>query len=134
MLKPVSYVLLIVGTTLMLQFQSCSSEMETELDDSFHLVYSGDVYIADSIETELGQDLIIKPGTTVTFGPDALLTLNGSLIAIGTPDSIIHFRGDDATLDQLILKARWETELLELQYVEINNGLDWVKLLERTLM
>lgn len=101
---------------------SCKKE-EPLLPPTEDIVFSGDMIITDTISTEVGEKVIIKPGTNLTFGPEGLLIVNGELIAIGKPDSLISFFGDINAPDQLILKTGWDATNIHLKHVVITDGL-----------
>ena len=58
------------------------------------VIWSGTVTFAG--HQILKDDLIIQPGTTVRFAPDATLVLKGRLLAEGTPERPIRFLSQQA--------------------------------------
>lgn len=50
--------------------------------------------IFDSLYVAPGATLTLNPGTRLLFHDKAALSIQGSLHAVGTPDSLIHLRGD----------------------------------------
>jgi len=86
------------------------------------IYYSGLLTITDTVETEEGKPVVIKPGTTLNFGPLGMLRVNGNLLAVGTEDSLIRFNGDPDAPDQLILRLDWETKFT-LKHAVITDGL-----------
>ncbi|MBN1413898.1 MAG: T9SS type A sorting domain-containing protein [Bacteroidales bacterium] len=47
--------------------------------------------VNQSMSVNKGCTLIIEPGVTVMLGPSAGITINGNLLALGTPEKNIHF-------------------------------------------
>ena len=69
--------------------------------------------IFDTLTIAQGATLIVEPGTQVLFHDKGAMRVEGRLIAAGTPEAPVHFRGDrvDNVLPEVeydIMSGQWE--------------------------
>lgn len=116
--------MMLVTVSLVLILGSCSSEntvMPMVKDDTIYL--RGDTIVDDTIQSELGQDIVIEPGAILEFGTEGMIIANGNIIVLGTEDNPIKMIGSDDLTQHKIIQVNKDAERFETDYLEVHNGL-----------
>ncbi len=110
--------LLIITFIFCIAFTSCSDK---NVDDQ--IIMEGVVRIADTFEIQKGQELVIKPGSEITFAPAAIFVAHGNLIIEGTKEMPIKLIAEDPIEDHRIITAKSGCKVFKLRHAEVTNGL-----------
>ena len=112
------FLLIILFTTI--GIMSCSEE---DPSDGDIIVLEGIVRIQDTFEIREGKELVILPGTEVTFSPGALFVAHGDLTIEGTEDNPIRLIAEEPIGDHRIIQAKSGCKNFILKHTEIIDGL-----------
>ena len=104
---------------LLLLSMGCSED--DPLDDV--IVMEGIVTIQDTFEIKEGKELLIMPGTEVTFEPGAIFVAHGNLTIEGTEDKPIRLIAKEPIEDHRIITAKSGCKVFKLKHTEVVDGL-----------
>ena len=107
--------------SLLIVTSGCSDDDEISSDDI--IVMEGIVSIQDTFEISEGKELLIMPGTEVTFEPGALFVAHGNLTIEGTEEAPIKLIAKDPIGDHRIIQGKSGCKELRIKHTEIENGL-----------
>ncbi len=113
--------LLIILIILGIEFNSCSDNNES--NDENLIILEGIVKIQDTFEIREGKELLIMPGTEVTFSPGAIFVAHGNLTIEGTEEKPIKLIAQDPIEDHRIITAKSGCKIFTLKHVEVVDGL-----------
>lgn len=117
-MRILSYAILFI-----LVIASCSSDdMEPTMDDDI-IVLDGLIQIQDTFEIREGKELIVMPGSEITFSPGAIFVAHGNLTIEGTAENPIKLIAEDPIEDHRIITAKSGCKVFNLKYTEVIDGL-----------
>ena len=111
-------VLLLIG----LGYSACSEEIEEEENEDL-IILEGQVRIQDTFEIREGKELLIRPGSEITFSPGAIFVAHGNLYIEGTEDMPIRLIAEDPIGDHRIITAKSGCKIFNLKHTEVIDGL-----------
>ena len=102
---------------------SCSSDdIEPPTGDDV-IVLEGIVNIQDTFEIKEGKELLVMPGTEITFSPGAIFVAHGNLTIEGTEQNPIKLIAEDPIGDHRIITAKSGCKIFNLKHTEVVDGL-----------
>ncbi|MDF1696437.1 MAG: right-handed parallel beta-helix repeat-containing protein [Saprospiraceae bacterium] len=104
-----------------LGFYACSDSDEPSENDI--IILEGIVRIQDTFEIREGKELVIMPGSEITFSPGAIFIAHGNLTIEGTEDNPIVLIAEDPIEDHRIISAKSGCKIFKLRHTEIIDGL-----------
>jgi len=99
-------------------FIQCSSDKPKEI-----IKLEGIVRIQDTFEISKGKELLVMPGTEITFSPGAIFVAHGNLIMEGTEEKPIKLIAEDPIRDHRIITAKSGCKVFTLKHAEVIDGL-----------
>ena len=112
--------LLLFAIILTIGLTSCSDKSD---DGSNQIIMEGIVRIQDTFEIKEGKELVIMPGSEVTFDPGAIFVAHGNLIIEGTEENPIKLIAEDPIEDHRIITAKSGCKIFKLRHTEVIDGL-----------
>ena len=109
---------LIIFILLGIGFIQCSSDKPKEI-----IKLEGIVRIQDTFEISEGKELLVMPGTEITFSPGAIFVAHGNLIMEGTEEKPIKLIAEDPIKDHRIITAKSGCKIFTLKHAEVIDGL-----------
>jgi hypothetical protein len=119
MRKP--YFILLIFVICLVGINACTEDVE-DIDKN-QIVMEGIIRIQDTFEISEGKELLILPGSEITFSPGAIFVAHGNLIIEGTQEKPIKLIAEDPIADHRIITTKSGCEIFRLKHVEIINGL-----------
>ena len=102
---------------------SCvSDDLEPMMNEDI-IVLDGIIRIQDTFEIKEGKELLIKPGSEITFSPGAIFVAHGNMIIEGTEEKPIKLIAEDPIEDHRIITAKSGCKIFNLKHVEVVDGL-----------
>jgi hypothetical protein len=102
-------------------FNSCS-ESDEPIDDNV-IVLEGIIRIQDTFEIKKGKELIVMPGSEITFSPGGIFVAHGNLTIEGTEEDPIRLIAEDPIGDHRIITAKSGCKVFNLKHAEVEDGL-----------
>ena len=99
---------------------SCLKD-ENPLENS--IVLEGQVFIGDTITTEIGQGVVIMPGAEIDFGPDGIIIANGSIYVRGSKTKPIKLTGSQERISHRIIQVKWDAKEFIVEHSIVDNGM-----------
>lgn len=106
-----------------LLFLSCGEDSTGPMMNEDTIVLDGLIRIQDTFEIREGKELIIKPGSEITFSPGAIFVAHGNLFIEGTEDNPIKLIAEEPIEDHRIITAKSGCKIFNLKHTEVIDGL-----------
>lgn len=99
-------------------FFSCSDDPDDDI-----IILEGKIRIQDTLEIREGKELVVMPGTEITFSPGAIFVAHGNLTIEGTEENPIKLIAEEPINDHRIITAKSGCKIFNLKHVEVVDGL-----------